>query len=93
MRKKTIYGLLFIATLVFCLSVALSAKAASDEEEVLQVMTDWFKAFNTNDYDLMSSLHWHSPEISYFGPAIVMHSLPGDGSKLQKYLNLCLKTQ
>jgi uncharacterized protein (TIGR02246 family) len=68
MRKHTIYGLLIIVSLVFCLSVAPSATAASDEEEVLQVMTNWFKAFNTNDYELMSSIHWHSPETSSFGP-------------------------
>jgi hypothetical protein len=69
MKKHTIYGLLIIVTLVFCLSVAPSATAASAEEEVLQVMTDWFKAFNTNDYELMSSIHWHSPETSFFGPS------------------------
>jgi uncharacterized protein (TIGR02246 family) len=69
MKKHTFYGLLIIVTLVFCLSIVPSATAASAEEEVLKVMTDWFKAFNTNDYELMSSLHWHSPEISYFGPS------------------------
>jgi len=68
MKKNTIYGLLIIVALVFCLSIAPSATAASDEEEVLQVMTDWFKAFNKNDYELMSSIHWHSPELSFFGP-------------------------
>lgn len=68
MRNITIYGLLTIVTLVFCLSVTPSATAASDEEKVLQVMTDWFKAFNSNDYELMSSLHWHSAETSFFGP-------------------------
>jgi len=68
MRGKTIYGLLIVVILVFCLSVTPSATAASDEEEVLQVMTDWFKAFNSNDYELMSSLHWHSTETSFFGP-------------------------
>jgi uncharacterized protein (TIGR02246 family) len=68
MKKCTIYGLLIIVSLVFCLSVAPSATAASDEEEVLQVMSNWFKAFNTNDYELMSSIHWHSPETSFFGP-------------------------
>jgi uncharacterized protein (TIGR02246 family) len=71
MKKHTIYGvLIIIVTLVFCLSVAPSATAASAEEEVLQVMSNWFKAFNTNDYELMSSIHWHSPETSFFGPRI-----------------------
>ena len=68
MKIKSVYGLLIILTLVFCLSVAPSATAASDEEEVLRVMTTWFKAFNSNDYELMSSLHWHSAETSFFGP-------------------------
>jgi uncharacterized protein (TIGR02246 family) len=54
--------------LVFCLSVAPSAMAASAEDEVLQVMTNWFKAQNTNDYELMSSLWWHSPKTSQFSP-------------------------
>ena len=70
MKRHTIYGLLIIVALVFCLSAAPSANAASDEEEVLQVITDWFKAFNTNDYELMSSIHWHSPDMSFFGPDI-----------------------
>jgi hypothetical protein len=68
MRKKTIYGLLIISTLVFCLSVAPSATAASDEEEVLQVATNFAKAFSTFDFGLMSSLHWKSPNLSKFAP-------------------------
>jgi uncharacterized protein (TIGR02246 family) len=59
---------LFSLLLVLCLSVAPSAMAASAEDEVLQVMTNWVKAFNTNDYELMSSLWWHSPKTSHFGP-------------------------
>jgi hypothetical protein len=58
----------FSLLLVLCLSVAPSAVAASAEDEVLQVMTNWFKAFNTNDYELMSSLWWHSPKTSSFSP-------------------------
>ena len=60
--------LLLSLVLVLCLSVAPSAMAASAEDEVLQVMTNWFKAFNTNDYELMSSLWWHSPKALRFGP-------------------------
>ena len=56
MRKRTIYGLLFIVTLVFCLSVTPSATAASAEEEVLQVATTFVKAFNNNDYKSIYSL-------------------------------------
>jgi uncharacterized protein (TIGR02246 family) len=62
--------LLFSLLLVLCLSVAPSAMAASAEDEVLQVMTNWFKAFNTNDFELMSSLWWHSPKTSQFSPGI-----------------------
>jgi hypothetical protein len=67
MRKKTVYGLLFIVTLVFCLSVTPSVTAASAEEEVLQLITNYFKAWNTNDDEMMSSIHWNSPEMSFFG--------------------------
>ena len=68
MSKKTIYGLLIIVTLVFCLSLAPSANAASAEEEVLQVATNFTKAFSTSDFELMSSLHWQSPNLSKFAP-------------------------
>ena len=68
MSEKTIYGLLIIVTLVFCLSVAPSANAASAEEEVLQVATNFTKAFSTSDFELMSSLHWQSPNLSKFAP-------------------------
>jgi uncharacterized protein (TIGR02246 family) len=68
MKKHTIYGvLIIIVTLVFCLSVAPSATAASAEEEVLQLISDYFKAWNTNDNKLMASVHWHSPDMSFFG--------------------------
>jgi uncharacterized protein (TIGR02246 family) len=67
MKRHTV--LLFSLLLVFCLSLAPSAMAASAEEEVLQVMTNWFKAFNTGDFALMSSLWWHSPKTSQFAPA------------------------
>ena len=68
MRKKTICGFLIIVTLVFCLSVAPSANAASAEEDVLQVATNFTKAFSTSDFKLMSSLHWQSPNMSKFFP-------------------------
>ena len=67
MKRHT--ALLFSLVLVLALSVAPSVMAASAEEEVLQVMTNWFKAFNTNDFELMSSLWWHSPKTSSFGPS------------------------
>ena len=66
MKRHTI--LLFSLVLVLCLSAAPSAMAASAEDEVLQVMTNWLKAQNTYDYELMSSLWWHSPKTSQFSP-------------------------
>jgi ketosteroid isomerase-like protein len=68
MRKKSIYGLLIIVTLLFCLCVAPSTNAASAEEEVLQVATNFTEAFSNSDFKLMSSLHWKSPNISKFFP-------------------------
>ena len=68
MIKKTIYGLLLCAALAFCLYATPSANAASAEEEVLQVMTNWFKAYNTNNADLMASLYWNSPKLTAFCP-------------------------
>ncbi len=53
--------------LVCCVSFSSSAMA-SDEEDVLKVMTNWFKAQSTNDFELMSSLWWHSPKTSQFSP-------------------------
>jgi uncharacterized protein (TIGR02246 family) len=68
MIRKTIFRLLLCGALVFCLSVVPSANAASDEEEVLQVITNFVKAQNTNDTELMGSLWWNSPKTSTFGP-------------------------
>jgi hypothetical protein len=68
MKKQIIYGLLIFVTLVFCLHLAPSASAASVEEEVMQVATNFVKAMNTNDNELMSSLWWNSPKTSTFGP-------------------------
>jgi uncharacterized protein (TIGR02246 family) len=67
MKRHTIYGLLIIVALVFCLSVAPSANASSAEEEVLQLISDYFKGWNTNDNKLMASVHWNSPDMSFFG--------------------------
>jgi ketosteroid isomerase-like protein len=69
MKKHTIYGLLVIFTLVFCLSIAPSATAASAEEEVLQVEMDFLKAYTTEDFESILSLYWHSSKTSTFHPA------------------------
>ena len=60
--------MLITVILAFCLCVAPSANAASAEEEVLQVATNFTKAFSTSDFELMSSLHWQSPNLSKFAP-------------------------
>lgn len=67
MRTKTTFALIIIAAMALCLSVSQPA-IASDEEDVLQVMTNWYKAFNTSDYELMASLHWDSSNLTKFGP-------------------------
>lgn len=59
---------MIIVALSLCFSVAPSATAASDKEEVLQLVNNFIKAINTSDYELISSLHWHSPEISKYYP-------------------------
>lgn len=68
MRSKRMFVLVIIGVLALCLSMSQPANAASAEEEAFQVMTNWFKAFNTSDYELMSSLWWDSPKTSRFGP-------------------------
>jgi uncharacterized protein (TIGR02246 family) len=68
MKTKNMFRLVLCILLVFSLSVTSSAKAASAEEEVIQVATNWIKAFNNRDFELMSSLYWHSPKLSGFGP-------------------------
>jgi uncharacterized protein (TIGR02246 family) len=68
MKTKTLFGLLSCIILAFCLFVTPSASAATPEEEVLQVMTNWFKAYNTNNADLVASLYWNSPNLTAFCP-------------------------
>jgi uncharacterized protein (TIGR02246 family) len=68
MRTKSILTFFMFIALMSCLYTVPSASAASAEEEVLQVMTNWYKAYNTMDLKLMSSLYWHSPKYSNFGP-------------------------
>ena len=68
MRTKSIFGLFICISLVLSLSFAQPANAASAEEEVLQVVTNFAKAVSNKDFDLMSSLYWHSPKVSEFDP-------------------------
>jgi uncharacterized protein (TIGR02246 family) len=68
MRTRTFVGLLSCIALVICLYVNPAARAATAEEEVLQVVTNFATAMNTNDTELMGSLWWNSPKTSTFGP-------------------------
>jgi hypothetical protein len=68
MRTRTFVGLLSCIALVLCLYVTPAANAATTEEEVLQVETNWTKAMNTSDFELWSSLWWNSPKTTNFGP-------------------------
>jgi hypothetical protein len=70
MRTRTFVGLLSCMALVLCLYVTPSSNAASaDEEEVMKVVTNFNTALNTLDYNLMSSLWWHSPKVSSYEPS------------------------
>jgi uncharacterized protein (TIGR02246 family) len=70
MRRKIFLGFLSCVALAIFLCITPYANAASAEDEVLQVMTNWFKAFNTNDAALMDSLYWNSPKTTKFGPGM-----------------------
>jgi uncharacterized protein (TIGR02246 family) len=69
MKTNIIFAWLFYLVLMFCLFVAPSANAASPEEEVLKVVDNWYKAFNTSDFELMSSVYLQSPQLSEFTPS------------------------
>lgn len=66
MKKYTI--ILSIIALVCCFSIAASAIAASDEEEIIQVQTDFMKAYSSKDFKAMASLYFHSSKTSTFNP-------------------------
>jgi uncharacterized protein (TIGR02246 family) len=68
MRGKIISWVLLLPAIVFCLYFTPSASAASAEEEVLKVLEDGFKALNTSNGALLSSLWSHSNKVSMFGP-------------------------
>lgn len=72
MRSKILFGIMIAFILCIGLYIVPSADAASAEEEVLQVVTDFAKAMNTNDTGLMSSLWWNSLKTSTFGPPKAM---------------------
>lgn len=68
MRTKTFIGILSCIAFVLCLYVTPSVNAASSEEEVIQVASNFIKAFNDCDFGLMSSIWWHSPKASEIPP-------------------------
>jgi|GEM_PF-1402596 len=70
MSKKSMYGLSCMVILLFCFFITPSAKAGSAEEEVLELEKNWIKAFNTVDYELASSLYWHSPKTTESAPDV-----------------------
>lgn len=65
MKKLTVLSICVV--LVFGLSISSSA-TASDEEDALQVVTNFYKAMNTLNYDLMSSVWLHSQKTSSYEP-------------------------
>lgn len=65
MKKLTVLS--FCIVFLFCVSISYSA-IASDEEDVLKVATDWVEAGSTNNFELKSSLYWHSPDTSLYMP-------------------------
>lgn len=69
MKTKTMFVLMVMSALAFCLAISQPAIAASDEDEVLQVAANFSEAFNDADFELMTSLYWHSPKLSEFTPS------------------------
>ena len=52
---------------MLCMSFSSSA-IASEEDDVLQLQAKFLKANSTGDYELMSTLYWHSPNTKAFPP-------------------------
>jgi hypothetical protein len=85
MRMKSMFGFISMGTLALCLSLPQYANAASAEEEVLQVKTNFIKALSAGDFTLMSSLYWHSSKTSTFAPDSPSFLLQGWDDSLEKY--------
>jgi hypothetical protein len=69
MKTKNKLVLILFVSLAFCLYFAPAASAASAEEEVLQVATNFVKAMNDNNSELLASLWLQSPKTTYFNPS------------------------
>ena len=59
---------LTIVALLCCFTVAPLATAASDEEEIIQVQTNFMKAYASKDFKAMAVLYLHSSKTSTFNP-------------------------
>ena len=59
---------MILVALFFCFCTASWATAASDEEEIIQVQTDFMKAYIAKDFKAMASLYLHSSKTSTFNP-------------------------
>lgn len=70
MKTRTLFVLVMIAGMALCLSAIQPAFAASDEDEILNVGNNFAKCFNDMDFNLMSTLWWHSSEASEFAPGM-----------------------
>jgi hypothetical protein len=68
MRTKIFIGFLTCLALALFLYATTSAIAATPEEEVLQVATNFVKAMNDDDSKLLTSLWYQSPKTSYYNP-------------------------
>lgn len=66
MKKFAILSTVFSLMCFFAISA--TSLAGSDEDEIINVMKNFSKAFNTSDSELMLSLHWKSPKLSKFTP-------------------------
>ncbi len=82
MRKLTVLSI--CVALVFCLSFTTSAMA-SDEEEILQLQSNFLKANSTGDYALMSTLYWHSPKTISITPGSPPLILQGWDESIGQY--------
>jgi|WetSurMetagenome_2_1015567.scaffolds.fasta_scaffold51653_4 hypothetical protein len=69
MKTKNKLVLILFVSMALCLYFAPAASAASAEEEVLQVATNFVKAMNDNNSELMASLWMQSPKTTYFNPS------------------------
>lgn len=86
--RTRITVLMIVLALAICLAVSQTA-IASDEDDVLQVAQNFAKAFNTSDFELMSSTHWHSPQLSAFSGSFLTQGWNVIGKSFKSTFDLC----